>query len=188
MKRALLLIVAPALLVALGFAQTPAASVNTDQTIKGCLAGSDGNYTVVEDGTGHIFKISAASVDFKQHLGHDVTLIGHKASGASSAAVDNSFVVTELNMISEHCAVAAAAPIATVTTPADQHTCCGRHYTHRHFQELVLLALDCGCRAGYRHWRTVPFLQQVEKTEEFGADGRPKSFFYPRSELRSEQE
>jgi hypothetical protein len=115
----LLLIVAPALIVALGFAQTPAASVNTDQTIKGCLAGSDGNYTVVEDGTGHIFKISAASVDFKQHLGHDVTLIGHKASGASSAAVDNSFVVTELNMISEHCAVAAAAPIAAIASPAE---------------------------------------------------------------------
>jgi hypothetical protein len=119
MKRAFLLIVVPALLVALGFAQIPAASVNTDQTIKGCLRGADGNYTVVEDGTGHIFKISAASVDFKQHLGHDVTLIGHKASGASSAAGDNSFVVTELNMISEHCAVAAAAPIAAIASPAE---------------------------------------------------------------------
>lgn len=37
MKRALMLIVVPALLVALGFAQTPAASINTDRTIKGCL-------------------------------------------------------------------------------------------------------------------------------------------------------
>jgi hypothetical protein len=119
MKRVFLLVVAPALLIALGFAQTPAASVNTDQTIKGCLGGSDGNYTVVEDGTGHIFKISAASVDFKQHLGHDVTLIGHKTNGASSTAVDNSFMVTELNMISEHCTAAAAAPTATISTPAE---------------------------------------------------------------------
>ena len=119
MKRAFLLIVVPALLVALGFAQTPAASVNTDQTIKGCLGGSDGNYTVVEDGTGHIFKISAASVDFKQHLGHDVTLIGHKASGASAATVDNSFVVTELNMISQQCAAPAAAPTAAIGTLAE---------------------------------------------------------------------
>ena len=119
MKRAFLLIVVPALLVALAFAQTPAASINTDQTIKGCLGGSDGNYTVVEDGTGHIFKITTSSVDFKQHLGHDVTLIGHKASGASSAAADNSFAVTELNMISEHCAAAAAAPTATVSTPSE---------------------------------------------------------------------
>ena len=119
MKRAFLLIVVPALLVALAFAQTPAASINTDQAIKGCLGGSDGNYTVVEDGTGHIFKITTNSVDLKQHLGHDVTLIGHRASGASSGAADNSFAVTELNMISEHCAAAAAAPTATVSTPSE---------------------------------------------------------------------
>ena len=117
MKRALLLIVIPALLIALGFAQTPAASINTDQTnIKGCLGGSDGNYTVVQDKTGQIFKITGGSVDLKAHLGQDVTLAGHKASGASSAA--DSFVVTELNMISEHCAAAAAAPIAVVSTPS----------------------------------------------------------------------
>jgi len=123
MKRALLLIVVPALLVALGFAQTPAASVNPDQTIKGCLGGSDGNYTAVEDGTGHIFKITANSIDFNQHLGHDVTLIGRRTSGASSAAADDSFAVTELNMISEHCAAAAAAaivaPAATASTPSE---------------------------------------------------------------------
>jgi hypothetical protein len=122
MKRLFLLVVVPALLIALGSAQTPAASVDSDPTIEGCLGGTDGNYTVVEDGTGHIFKISAASVDFKQHLGHEVTLNGHKASGASSAAV-NSFVVTELNMISEHCAAAAAAaPIAAIGTPSETAT------------------------------------------------------------------
>ena len=115
MKRALLLMVVPALLVALGFAQTPAASINGDQTnIKGCLGGSDGNYTVVQDNTGRIFKITTSSVDLRSHMGHDVTLIGHKASAA-----DNSFAVTEVNMISEHCAAAAAAPIAAVTTPSE---------------------------------------------------------------------
>jgi hypothetical protein len=120
MKRAFLLMVVPALLVALGFAQTPAASVNTDQTnIKGCLGGSDANYTVVEDNTGHIFKITTSSVDLKPHVGHDVTLIGHKASGMGSAAADNSFAVTELNMISEHCAAAAAAPVGSISTPAE---------------------------------------------------------------------
>ena len=117
MKRAFLLIVIPALLVALGLAQTPAASINTDQTnVKGCLGGSDGNYTIAQDNTGHIFKITSSSVDLKQHLGHDVALIGHKAS---SAATDSSLAVTELKMISEHCAAAAAAPIATVSTPSE---------------------------------------------------------------------
>jgi hypothetical protein len=117
MKRVFLLIVIPALLVALGFAQTPAASINTDQTnIKGCLGGSDGNYTIAQDNTGHIFKITSSSVDLKPHLGHDVTLIGHKASSASA---DSSLAVTELNMISEHCAAPAAAPIATASTPSE---------------------------------------------------------------------
>jgi len=120
MKRAFLLIVVPALLVALGFAQTPATSSNTDQTtVKGCLGGSDGNYTVVEDNTGHIFKIGTSSVDLKPHLNHEVTLIGQKASGASSTAAGNSFAVTELNMISEHCAAAATASTAPVTTPSE---------------------------------------------------------------------
>ena len=123
MKRAFLLIVVPALLVALGFAQTPATSINTDQTnIKGCLGGSDGNYTVVQDNTGRIFKITTSSVDLKPHLGHDVTLIGHKASGVDPAAADNSFAVTELNLISEHCAAAAAATTATASTPSETAT------------------------------------------------------------------
>jgi len=121
MKRACLLIVVPALLVALGFAQTPAASSNTDPTsIKGCLGGSDSNYTLVEDNTGHNFKITTTSVDLKPHLGHDVTLTGQKASAAAtSGAADNSFAVTSLNMISEHCPAAAAAPAGSISAPAD---------------------------------------------------------------------
>ena len=116
MKRVFLLMVVSALLVTLGFAQTPDAGSNTDPAnVKGCLGGSDGNYTVVEDGTRQIFKITTSSVDLKPHLGHDVKLTGHKASGAaSSGAADNSFAVTELSMISEHCAAAAAATAAAV--------------------------------------------------------------------------
>ena len=121
MKRACLLIVVSALLVALGFAQTPAASSTTDPTtIKGCLGGSDSNYTLVEDNTGHNFKITTTSVDLKPHLGHDVTLIGQKASGtATSGAADNAFAVTSLNMISEHCAAAVAEPAGSISAPAD---------------------------------------------------------------------
>ena len=120
MKRAFLLIVVSALLVALGFAQTPAASINTDQTtIKGCLGGSDGNYTVVEDNTGHIFKITTSSVDLKPHLNHDIALTAHKASATSSTPADNNLAVTELKMISEHCAVATAASTAPVTAPSE---------------------------------------------------------------------
>jgi hypothetical protein len=117
MQRACLLIVVPALLVALGFAQTRTASSDTDSTsIKGCLGGADSNYTLVEDNTGHNFKITTSSVDLKPHLGHDVTLIGQKAT---AGAADGSFAVTSLNMISEHCAAAAPAPAGSISTPAD---------------------------------------------------------------------
>ena len=117
MKKVLLVMVVSAMLVTLGFAQAPAAGSNTDQAnVKGCLGGSDGSYTVAENGTGQTFKITTSSVDLKPHLGHDVTLMGHKASGdVSSGAADNSFAVTELGMISEHCAAVAAAPAVTVS-------------------------------------------------------------------------
>lgn len=116
MKRVFLLMVVSALLVTFGIAQTPEAGSNTDSAnVKGCLGGSDGNYTVLEDGSRQIFKITTSSVDLKPHLGHEVSLIGHRASGAvSSGAADNSLAVTELTMISEHCAAAAAATVGAV--------------------------------------------------------------------------
>jgi hypothetical protein len=120
MNKACLLIVVPALLAALGFAQTPTAGNSDPTSIKGCLAGSDGSYTFVEDNTSHNFKITTSTVDLKPHVGHDVTLVGQKASAtATSAAVDNGFAVTSLNMISDHCAAAAAAPAASISMPAD---------------------------------------------------------------------
>jgi hypothetical protein len=119
MKKVFLLMVASALLVVSGLAQTPDAGSNTDQgSIKGCLGGSDGSYTVAEDGTRQILKISTSSVDLKLHLGQDVSLTGHKTTGtASSGAPDSSFAVTGLSMISEHCAATAVAPAATAAAP-----------------------------------------------------------------------
>ena len=121
MNRVFLLMFVSALLVTLGFAQTPIAGSNTDlDNVKGCLGGSDGNYTVAEHGTRQIFKITTSSVDLKPHLGHDVKVIGHKTSGTvSSGTGDDSFAVTELNMISEHCASAAAASVDTVIPPSE---------------------------------------------------------------------
>jgi hypothetical protein len=121
MKRACLLIVVPALLVALGFAQTPTASSNPAPTsIKGCLGGSDGNYTLAEDSTGHNFKLAAGSVDLKPFLGQSVALIGLEANTtASSGAAHNGFAVNEAKMVSEHCATAAVAPATSISTTAD---------------------------------------------------------------------
>ena len=100
MKRLFLLIGVSVLFAALGFAQTPTPSSDTDQiAIKGCLSGSDHNYTVAEDNTGRILKLTDSSVDLKTHLDHDVKLVGHKANGAGiSGSAENSLVVTELTM------------------------------------------------------------------------------------------
>src|ERR1700722_9677455 len=122
MKKVFLLMVVSGLLVTLGFAQTPVPDTNAGQAnVKGCLGGSDGNFTVAEDGTLQIFKITTSGVDLTPHLGHDVNLIGHKASGAtSSGTAENSFAVTELSMISDHCAAAAVAPPATASSPSSE--------------------------------------------------------------------
>ena len=118
MKRVFLLIVVPALLVAMGFAQTPAAGGNTDQiNIQGCLSGSEGNYNIAEDNTGKILRITSSTADLKAYEGQDVILIGHKAGTA-----DNGIAVTEVKMITEHCAGAAAAPAAAVSAPADTNS------------------------------------------------------------------
>src|SRR5580698_1150625 len=107
MKRVFLLIVVPALLVAMGFAQAPAASGNADQmNIKGCLSAFDGNYTVLENNTGKTFKITTSNNDLKAYVGQDVNLTGHKGTA------ENSIAVTELNMTSVHCTAAAAAAAA----------------------------------------------------------------------------
>lgn len=119
MKRVFLLMFVSALMVTFGFAQTPDAGSNTDPaTVKGCLSGSEGNYTIAEDGTRQIFKVTSSSVDFKPHVGHDVKLVGHKASGSVSAGpADHSFAVTDVSMISEHCAAPAAATAAATVAP-----------------------------------------------------------------------
>lgn len=128
MKNVFLLIVVQALLLTLGFAQTPAPNSNPNQaSIKGCLGGSEGNYTVAEDGTTQTFRITSSTVDLKPHVGHDVEITGQVTNVApSSAPADNTVIVNAVNMISDHCATATAStpavadptPTATASTPA----------------------------------------------------------------------
>jgi len=127
MKNVLLLIAAPVLLVTLGFGQTPTPSSNPGQdSLKGCLGGSDSKYTVAQDGTTETYRITSSAVDLKPHLGHDVEIIGQQTNVApSSAPADNTVSVTGVNMIADHCTAATAStpavadptPTATASTP-----------------------------------------------------------------------
>jgi hypothetical protein len=121
MKKIFLLIVVPVLLVTLGFGQTTVPSSNADQaSLKGCLGGADGSYTVAEDGTAQSFKVTSSTVELKPHVGHDVEIIGQRTNAStSSGSSDNSVVVTGVNMISENCPPAtASAPAVADPTPA----------------------------------------------------------------------
>jgi hypothetical protein len=118
MKNILLLCTALVALLSLSLAQTPApvAMTLTAASIKGCLSGSDGAYTVAQDGSTQTFKISASSVDLKPHIGHQVELTGQKSSAAVFGTPET-VSVTGVNMISEHCPMTAAST-STVADPA----------------------------------------------------------------------
>lgn len=118
MRNVLLLFVATAVLVSLGLAQTatPVAMTLTAASIKGCLGGSDGAYTVAQDGSSQTFKITSSSVDLKPHIGHQVELTGQKSSAAVVGSPET-VSVTGVSMISEHCPMAAAST-PTAADPA----------------------------------------------------------------------
>jgi hypothetical protein len=125
MKTLFLTIVAPVLLVTLGFGQAPAPTTTDQASINGCLAGSEGNYTVAEDGTTQTFKVTSSTVDLKPHVGHDIAVTGQKTMAAGSAPADSSVTITAVSMISEQCtpattsaAPAASAPVVADSTPA----------------------------------------------------------------------
>ena len=124
MKNLFLPIVLTAWLVTSALGQTPAPSPSTDSaSVKGCLSGSDGNFTVAEDGTTQVFKITSSAVDLKPHVGHDIAVTGAKTMATSSGPSDNSVAVTAVSMISEHCASAtASASPTTPSTPAVAET------------------------------------------------------------------
>jgi len=119
MKNTLLLFAVPVALLSLGMAQTPApvAMTNTAATIKGCIGGTDGAFTIAQDGSAQSLKIASSSVDLKAHIGHQVELTGQKSSAAVSGSPDT-VSVTGVSMISEHCPTTAAATSA----PSDPST------------------------------------------------------------------
>ena len=56
-----------------------------EKTIKGCIAGSSGNYTLEEKGGKKTVNLQS-SQDLSAHVGHEVKLHGRWESGASSAS------------------------------------------------------------------------------------------------------
>lgn len=129
MKNILRLTAVPVLLASLAFGQassgkTTTTATTTDPTsIKGCLAGSPGSYSLTQDGSPQSFKITTSAVNLRPHVGHDVELTGKRVSAAGFGATDSTLTVTALKMIADHCATGASsasttADPTTTATPA----------------------------------------------------------------------
>jgi hypothetical protein len=98
--------------------QTPQSDQAADQsstTIRGCLSGSDNNFTI-SDQSGQSYKLSGDTSMLSQHVGHEVELTGKlgdmaageqpsgEQAGAATTGDQKLFEVSNVTMISEKCA------------------------------------------------------------------------------------
>jgi hypothetical protein len=97
---------------------TPTDSSSSPSSVQGCLNGSNGNYTLTQDGTGTTYKLMGYESQLKKHVGHEVAITGqasgNAATGDSAAGQGqaqppsdnsngNAIQVTNVKMISKQC-------------------------------------------------------------------------------------
>jgi hypothetical protein len=135
MKKLLVLSSIALLYASLGWAQDSSAqpsaqspnsaadsSSTTSGTVQGCLNGSEGNYTLTQDTTGTVFKLAGSTDKLKEHVGHEVAVTGQMSGDSGSATSPSSgssdsnasagptFQVSDVKMVSKHCASGSDAP------------------------------------------------------------------------------
>ena len=97
-------------------------AISTQNTIQGCLSGTESNYTVTDQKSGITYKLSGSNDPLKAHVGHLIQLTGSTSNDSGST-----FKFDSVKMISSDC-IADTAPssndasAATPSTavPADQ--------------------------------------------------------------------
>ena len=121
-----------------GSTGTAGAGQNEAKTIRGCLSGSVGNYTLMEDRSGTIYSLVGADHLMDGQTGHELEVSGLPTAGGTSAAggagvteaakVDssnnsprvNTYKVDSVKMISDHCGTGSAdEPSGKVPVPAN---------------------------------------------------------------------
>jgi hypothetical protein len=65
--------------------QTSASSTGSQNTVEGCLSGSDGKYTLT-DKTGTAYTLTGDTSKLAEHVGHEVKITGSTGSGSASSA------------------------------------------------------------------------------------------------------
>jgi hypothetical protein len=91
-------------------------------TVRGCLGGTDGGYTLTQDQSGTLFRLVGNDDQLKSHMGQEVLVTGQlpHAAPAPSAAGENGssgsstsgnvIQVSDVRVVSKTCASGNAAP------------------------------------------------------------------------------
>ena len=99
--------------------QTEASTSPETGTIRGCLSGSNGSYTLTQDGTGAMFALAGSENKLKNYLNDEVAVTGEITSSNSSSAsqdegdtaagggahpaISSTLQVTDVKIESKHC-------------------------------------------------------------------------------------
>jgi hypothetical protein len=91
------------------------------KSVRGCLSGSSGNFTLTENQTGTVYALTGSPDMLSSHVGHEIEIMGQPATGGSSAshssggaananrgaAVNsppiNTYQISSVKELSDHC-------------------------------------------------------------------------------------
>jgi hypothetical protein len=109
---------------------------NGQKSIRGCLSGSPGNFTLTEDATGTVYALAGAADTLGSNIGHEVEIAGQPTTGGNAAthssggtanpsrnagvgsAPINTYQVTQVTVISDHCGTGSVTgPSASLLRP-----------------------------------------------------------------------
>src|SRR3954469_2528205 len=130
---AILLLAAAVGLAQQQYPSTPGAPGEGQSIIRGCLSGSAGNFTLTQEQTGSIFKLSGREDVLKQHANHLVQINGHQdqSNASTNTSSDNSgaassqptFIVSDVQMVADNCNSASSSGSASAApASSDQST------------------------------------------------------------------
>lgn len=66
-------------------------------TVRGCLGGSGGNYTLTQDTSGTMFRVVGNEDQLKSHIGQEVLVTGQLSDGGSAASSGDQASTTSAN-------------------------------------------------------------------------------------------
>lgn len=87
-------------------------AMSAQNTIQGCLNGTESNFTVTDQKSGITYKLSGSNDPLKEHVGHMIQLTGTPSSDTSNGST---FKFDSVKMISSDC----SAGSASATQPSD---------------------------------------------------------------------